>query len=69
MGMEPIRLYCFSVAGTMVDHDYSDDVAVAYAYNLDDAIKKFSRYYSNASKDNVCEICFNDSGVAILTDY
>lgn len=43
--------YIFYSKGT--NHDGTDDVAITEANSLEEAIKNFQKYYSNASENNV----------------
>ncbi len=61
------------LSGASIDdigHNYTDDVAICYADNLDEAVIKFSKLYSpEALKGNVKEARFNSYGVCICTAY
>lgn len=63
------RLYAYSLAGQLDEHEFSDDVAVCWASSIHEAIWKFRKMYARASKHNVKEVSFNDKGVAVLTEY
>lgn len=63
--------YCFARAKAMTEHNFTDDVALCKAISKQQAIKIFSRLYSDI-KDNevfVVKNEFNVYGIAILTDY
>lgn len=64
--------YVFRRADAMVDHQFTDDVALVKAISKTQAIKKFSRYYADIQEDEVFKLInrFTDTdGVIILTDY
>ena len=75
--MKDLRLYCYSRPNTMIGHKYTDDVAICYAVDINEAMKKFEKYYSRELlKDHVEEVKFikeceyeKYGEVAILTDY
>ena len=53
-----------------VDHNYTDDVAICYAHDLNEAVAIFSKLYSpEVLKDHVREVEFNSFGIYICTDY
>lgn len=58
----------------MVDHKFTDDVALCKAINFSQAKKIFSRYYDNI-KDDEIQCLYNkkaknaSSDIIILTDY
>ena len=66
-------IWSFARANQMVEHDFTDDVAITLAFTKKQAIKKFSKYYENVTEDEVvkCRIMrmLKYGGVAILTDY
>ena len=66
-------IWSFARANQMVEHDFTDDVAITLAFTKKQAIKKFSKYYENVTEDEVvkCRIgrMLKCGGVAILTDY
>lgn len=63
-------LYAYAEPNQMVDHVFTDDVAITYASSKDEAISKFKVYYGNADDSNVCEITiWTENGIAILTSY
>lgn len=54
----------------MQEHSFSDDVAICWARNKKQAVKKFSKLYCVHNIEKyVSEAWFNAYGVAILTDY
>lgn len=70
-------LYCYSKPNTMDGylqnddcHKYTDDVALCYADNIEQAIDIFSKLYDKSLlENNVREVKFNNYGVFIATDY
>ena len=70
-------LYCYSKPNTMDGylqngdhHRYTDDVALCYADNIEQAIDIFSRLYDKSLlENNVTEVEFNNYGIFIATDY
>ena len=62
-------LYYFARADAMIDHTFTDDVAITYAQDKAEAIKKFSKLYANVTADEVDPVMFNSEDIAILTDY
>lgn len=63
------QLYVYAVPDAMIDHKFSDDVAITWATNKAEAIEKFSKYYNNVQDEDVNVVRFNRGGVSILTDY
>lgn len=71
------KLYCYSKPNTMDGylqnddcHRYTDDVALCYAENIEQATEIFSRLYDKSLlENNVREVKFNNYGVFIATDY
>lgn len=77
------RLYVYSnpnqmdgyklLSGASIDdvgHNFTDDVAICYADDLNEAFIIFSKLYSpKALKGHVREAWFNSSGVCVCTDY
>ena len=63
------RLYAYALADAMVDHRFTDDVAICRAKSRKQAVKKFKRLYGLADETNVSRVRWNDYGIAILTDY
>ena len=61
-------LYCFAKADQMVEHRFTDDVAIVRAFTKKQAIEKFRVFYANVSKDDVFRVKLR-KGVYILTDY
>lgn len=68
---KPKEYYCFARPNAMTDHKFTDDVAVCKAVSKRQAIKIFSRLYSEIKEDEVFKITgnFNDYDIMILTDY
>ena len=64
-----MKLYVYRKPNSMIKHTYTDDVAIAYANSLEEAREKFEKLYNISSNDDIHEVEFNKSGVAILTDY
>lgn len=64
-------LYAFARPDQMVDHKFTDDVAVCKAKSLEDAKIKFSRLYADIKDDEIWKVNFSnsDTEVAVLTDY
>ena len=67
--MSESKLWAFAKPDQMVDHKFTDDVAITYAADKGEAMKKFSRLYSNIEDKDVWEVKFRAYDVAILTDY
>ena len=71
------KLYCYSKPNTMDGylqnsdcHRYTDDVALCYADNIEQAIDIFSRLYDKSLlENNVREVEFNNYSIFIATDY
>ena len=61
------NLYVYSKPNQMVGHEYNDDVAITYSNSIEEALEKFSKYYT-VCKEDIRLIIFH-SDVAILTDY
>lgn len=62
------KLWVYAMANAMVGHTFSDDVAIVYALNKEEAYKKLRQLYE-IDISEVNEVVFNDYGIAILTDY
>lgn len=62
------KLFVYKKAGVMINHNFTDDVAITYATSRADAYKKFSKIY-NLDITDVSEVWFNNNEIAILTDY
>ena len=65
----PMRLYVYAKADQMVDHRFTDDVALTYAVSRKWAVRHFRQLYAVVDKEDVHEVRFNADGVAILTAY
>lgn len=63
-----MRMFAFTRANQMLEHKFTDDVALTRAWTRKGAIEKFNRYYDNVQKDEV-KVVRLISGVEILTDY
>ena len=65
--------YVYAKANQMVDHRFTDDVAICKAISKSQAIKKFSKYYADVKFDEVQKLIDKvhniDTDVLILTDY
>lgn len=63
--------FCFARPNAMKEHKFTDDVALCKAVSKSQAIKIFSRLYSDIKDDEVFIVKkgFNSYGIAILTDY
>ena len=70
-------LYCYSKPNTMDGylqnddcHKYTDDVALCYAENIEQATEIFSRLYDKSLlENNIRKVEFNSSGIFIATDF
>ena len=64
-------LYYFSRPNQMINHRFTDDVAVCFALTKKKAIKKFSLYYANVKSSEVkrLNLFSSCSSICILTDY
>lgn len=62
------KLFVYKKAGVMINHNFTDDVAIVYATSRADAYRKLSKAYDLKIAD-ISEVLFNDDGIAILTDY
>ena len=63
------QLYVYAKPNQMVGHKFSDDCAIVYAENKDEAMELFRKLYSNIQYKDINEVFFNDYDVAILTSY
>lgn len=63
-----MSLYFYSKANQMVEHEFTDDVAIVRAFSLKSAYAKFKRYYADIQLSDIKKIPF-DRKVHILTDY
>lgn len=63
--------YVLARPNTMVGHKFTDDVAICKAISKSQAIKIFSKYYTDVDSDEVFKLVNKDnkSEVIILTDY
>ena len=66
-----LKLWAYSKPNQMEDHEYTDDVAITYAKNFNEARNKFLKLYCGVFAEDIKEINFDEYeyGVAILTDY
>lgn len=65
-------LWCYRYPDAMVEHRFTDDVALCFALTKKKAIKKFEQLYKidlNDKKTEIFRVGFNYLGIAILTDY
>ena len=63
-----MSIYCYAKANQMVEHRFTDDVALCRAVTKKRAIKKFKEYYTVVNKQDVFKVRL-DKRVHILTDY
>jgi hypothetical protein len=64
------KLYCYAKANQMVDHRFTDDVAICWAKNKEEAYNKFRLAYALATLDDIFEPNYSlCDKIAILTDY
>lgn len=65
-------LYVYTKANQMVDHDFTDDVALVFAWTTKQALKKFCRLY-DAQPENIYRIKLINmlfrKVPSVLTDY
>jgi len=65
--------YVFRRPNAMIDHRFTDDVALVKAVSKSQAIKLFSRYYADIQDNEVFKLIDKDTNtgtdVMILTDY
>ena len=66
--MDNQKLFVYRKPNAMVDHEYTDDVAITYASSRAQAYMKIKPYYDCDITD-IEEVYFNDGGIAILTSY
>ena len=64
-----LKCYVFRRSNTMEWHNFTDDVAMTYAWSKEQAIKRFGKLYGDVKEDEVIVPWFNNDKVAILTDY
>lgn len=62
------KLWVYSKPNTMVEHRYSDDVALVRASSAEEALNKFKKLY-NVNMEDIHLVVFNAYDIAILTDY
>lgn len=64
-------LWYFAKAGQMVDHRFTDDVAIVFAATKDGAIRKFQSLYLRVEEKEVQSISLKKilKRPEILTDY
>lgn len=64
------KLFVYAQPNTMEGHNFSDDVAICYANNKEEAVEIFKRGYSYPNlEEYVREPYFNSDKFAVLTDY
>lgn len=65
-----MTLFVYAKPNVMTDHNFTDDVAICYANNIDEAVDKFNSMYDiELLKDNVKEANFNNYGICVCTSY
>ena len=65
-----MKLWCYSKANIMKNHNFSDDVAICEADTIEEAIGKFQKMYSDENLiENIKEVEYNCFGVFVATDY
>ena len=67
-----MKLYCYAKPNQMVEHRFTDDVAICKADNKNHAVEIFRRIYTISDEDAekyVKEVWFNNYKTAVLTDY
>jgi hypothetical protein len=62
------KLFVYRKPNAMVDHEYTDDVAITYASSRAQAYMKIKPYY-DCNITDIEEVYFNNGGIAILTNY
>lgn len=63
------KLFAYAKADQMIEHRFTDDVALVAAENKQKAFKLFSEYYGNVTLDDIDELVIVPEEVNILTDY
>ncbi len=65
------KLYVYSKPNVMTDHDFSDDVAITKADNIEEAVQNFRKFYdlSDTDIDSFVRLVEFTNDVAILTEY
>lgn len=66
------KLYVYAKAGAMINHTFTDDVAITWAKSKTEAVERFSKLYANVTAGDVEPVRFGGiggDGIAILTDY
>ena len=63
--------YAFRRPNAMVEHKFTDDVAICKAINFRQAKKIFSKYYADIEDDEIIRITgnLNSSNFLVITDY
>lgn len=63
-------LYCYARPDAMVDHEFTDDVAICRATSMEEAIEKFSSLYDDVNIKYITKCDLNElSNPIVLTDY
>ena len=62
-------IYVYAKANQMIEHDFTDDVAIVKAKSKRKAMKYFSKYYDDVKESHVSKIELKNKHVKILTDY
>ena len=61
-------IYIYAKADQMVNHRFTDDVAICFACSKRQALKKFKRLYGEAELTDISR-GIHYRGISILTDY
>lgn len=61
-------LWCYTVPDAMIDHNFTDDCAICFAFTKKRALKKFRKFYALAPNESISKVYLYE-GVTILTDY
>lgn len=66
-----MRLYVYSAPGQMVNHTFTDDVAITFARSKKEAVEQFRGIYRNCEASDVVSYSKRtlEKYVVILTDY
>lgn len=62
-------LWCYTCPDAMVEHHFTDDVALCYALTKKSATRKFRQLYGPQHKETINRVYFNSYAISILTDY
>ena len=69
MGRRQKQYYAFTRPNAMMDHKFTDDVALCKAISFSQAKKIFSKYYRDIQDDEIRCLAGSKDDVIILTDY